>query len=466
MNTDPILEQIADYTLSSSSKSRAAYETAALCLADSLGCAILSLLYPQCTQLLGPVVPGTIVPNGCRIPGRSDILDPVTGAFTLGTMIRWLDFNDTWLAAEWGHPSDNIGGLFSLADFLSRQGKAVNIGDLLTAIIYAYEIQGGLAMQNSYNRIGLDHVALVNIATAAASTKLLGGDKNQVISAISNALIDTSSLRVYRHGSSTGSRKSWAAGDATSRGVKHALMAMQGEMGYPNCLTAPKWGLYDALFDSKPFTLEMPLGSYVIENILFKISYPAEFHAQTAIEAAIQLHPQVKNRLDSIIKIEILTQEPAIRIIDKRGPLSNPADRDHCLQYMVAIGLLFGELNADHYSDKVARDSRIDTLREKMHITENPAFTADYYDPNKRSIANCLTIHFEDAALDPVEIHYPLGHKNRRDESIPKLFDKLANNLTTRFTQEKTKEILALFQNQDALESTPLWQLSDLFRQG
>ncbi|MEX1012392.1 MAG: bifunctional 2-methylcitrate dehydratase/aconitate hydratase [Waddliaceae bacterium] len=464
MSIDPILEQIADYTLSNSPASKAAYRTAALSLADSLGCAILSLLYPECTRLLGPIVPGSIVPNGCRIPGRSDILDPVTGAFTLGTMIRWLDFNDTWLAAEWGHPSDNIGGLFPLADFLSRQGKTLTTKDLLTAIIQAHEIQGGLAMQNSYNRIGLDHVALVNVATAAAATKLLGGDKKEIISAVSNAFIDTSSLRVYRHAPLTGSRKSWAAGDATSRGVKHALMAMQGEMGYPNCLTAPKWGLYDVLFDGKPFTLQMPLGSYVIENVLFKIAYPAEFHAQTAIEAAIHLHPQVKDRIELIKRIDIFTQEPAIRIIDKSGPLYNPADRDHCLQYIVAIGLIFGELDGSHYSDPVAKDLRIDTLRQKMHISENPTYTADYYNPDKRSIANSVTIHFEDETLDPVEIHYPLGHKKRREEGVPKLFEKLANNLTTRFTQDKTKEIIALFQNQEELESTPLWKLSELFR--
>lgn len=455
---DPITESIASYVCGPDTASDEAYQTARLCLADSLGCALLALNFPACTNLLGPIVPGTTVPQGCRIPGTEYVLDPVQGAFNIGMMIRWLDYNDTWLAAEWGHPSDNLGALLAVGQM--REGFTVQ--ELFRAMIQAYEIQGVLALTNSFNAIGIDHVALVRVASAAVSTRLLGGDQEQVFDAISNAWIDGGPLRTYRHAPNTGSRKSWAAGDATSRGVWLAHMTLRGEMGYPSALNAPRWGLEDVLFDGKSITLQQPLGSYVMENILFKVAFPAEFHAQTAVEAAIQLHPQVKERLDKITSITIKTQKPAIDIIDKKGPLNNPADRDHCLQYMTAIGLIFGELTAEHYEEETAKDPRIDALRDKMDVIEDKSYSCDYLDPKKRSIANALTISFEDGSrLGPLVVEYPIGHKRRREEALPLLFKKCESNLKTQLETDKVEKLLALFQDHDRLCQMHVSELID-----
>src|SRR5882672_6344345 len=399
---DPLLVQIADYVAEVPTNSREAFETARYCLMDTLGCGLLALRYPACARLLGPIVPGTVVPNGSRVPGTRLELDPVTAAFNIGTLIRWLDFNDTWLAAEWGHPSDNLGAILAVADFCTRQSAIGNrqfrytVRDLLLAMIKAHEIQGVLALENSFNRVGLDHVLLVRIASTAVATHLLGGTREQILNAVSNAWLDGGALRTYRHAPNTGSRKSWAAGDATSRAVQHAFMAIKGEMGYPSALTAKNWGFCDVLFKGKPIKLARPFGSYVMEHVLFKISFPAEFHAQTAVEAAIRLHPQVRDRLDQIQQVVISTQESAIRIIDKTGSLHNPADRDHCLQYMTAIGLIFGNLTAEHYEDGTARDPRIDALRAKMTVIEDKQYSKDYLDADKRSIANAVQIFFKD----------------------------------------------------------------------
>ena len=460
--TDEALRILAEYAVKAKIESEEAYDTARLCLADSLGCAILALRFPECTKLLGPVVPGTVVPNGSRVPGTDYELDPIRAAFNIGTMIRWLDFNDTWLAAEWGHPSDNLGGILAIADYLCRCRRAeskplIKIRDLLTAMIKAHEIQGILALGNSLNRIGFDHVMFVKIATAAVSTTLLGGGVNEAAAALSQALIDAGPLRTYRHAPNTGSRKSWAAGDASSRGLQFAMMTMQGEMGYPKALSAPKWGVYDVLFKGHALKFERPLGSYVMENILFKIAFPAEFHAQTAVECAFQLHPQVKSRLDEIEKIEILTHESAVRIIDKTGPLKNPADRDHCLQYMVAIGLMHGELTADHYEDAVAADPRIDRLRNKMHVREYKPYSIDYLDPAKRAIANAIQVIFSDGtSIGPIAVKYPLGHKRRRQEGVPLLRKKFKDNLSTRFSPEEVQTIDELFQDKSRLETMPV----------
>ncbi|MBA2728313.1 MAG: bifunctional 2-methylcitrate dehydratase/aconitate hydratase [Parachlamydiaceae bacterium] len=457
--TDEILETIAAYVCKDISFSAEAMQTASACLADALGCGILALKFPACKKLLGPIVPGTIVPNGCCIPGTGDILDPIRGAFNFGTMIRWLDFNDTWLAAEWGHPSDNIGGLLPLLDYLSRKNRAERIAvftcrDLLIAMIKAYEIQGVLALKNSFNERGLDHVILVKVATAAVAAGLLGGNYSQVIDAISNAWIDLGPLRTYRHSPNTGSRKSWAAGDATSRGVQLAMMVMQGEMGYPLALSTDKWGFYDVIFEGVPLTINQPLGSYVMENILFKVAFPAEFHAQTAVEAAFELHHLLKGRLEDIKSINISTHAAAIRIIDKKGELKNPADRDHCLQYMVAIGILYGTLTAHHYEDRAAIDPRIDRLRAKMTVTEYPSYSVDYLDPAKRSIANSILIQFQNgSSLGPIAIEYPLGHRRRRKEGLPLLFNKFEENVGTLLPLGRVKQLLALFQNQKKLEA-------------
>src|SRR5690349_7085277 len=416
---DKVLTDIVDYVTKYKITSKEAYDTARYCLMDTLGCGFEALEYPACTKLLGPVVPGTVVPNGAKVPGTQFQLDPVQAAFNIGAMIRWLDFNDTWLAAEWGHPSDNLGGILATADWLSRNGTPLAMRDVLTAMIKAHEIQGVIALGNSFNRVGLDHVVLVKVATTAVVARMLGLDREAIINAVSDAWVDGQSLRTYRHAPNTGSRKSWAAGDATSRGVRLALVAKTGEMGYPSVLSAKGWGFYDVLFRGKPFRFPRRYGSYVMENVLFKISFPAEFHAQTAVEAAIQLHPEVKDRLDKIKKIEIVTHESAIRIIDKKGPLNNPADRDHCIQYMAAVPLIFGRLTAADYEDAVARDPRIDALRDKMECVEDPQFTKDYHDPDKRSIANGLTIAFTDGStFDEVVVEYPLGHKRRRAEGI------------------------------------------------
>jgi 2-methylcitrate dehydratase len=466
---DPLLQQIADYTNSFQISSAEAYDTARHCLMDSLGCALLALNYPACTKLLGPIVPGTVVPNGSRVPGTGYELDPVTAAFNIGTLARWLDFNDTWLAAEWGHPSDNLGAILAVADFVSRRNIAeqkppYTVRDLLTAMIQAHEIQGVLALENAFNRVGLDHVLLVRIASTAVATRLLGGVREQIRNAVSNAWLDGGALRTYRHAPNTGSRKSWAAGDATSRAVQHALMAIKGEMGYPSAISAKTWGFSDVLFKGQPVRLARPFGSYVMEHVLFKISFPAEFHAQTAVEAAVKLHPQIRDRLDKIREVVITTQESAIRIIDKKGPLHNPADRDHCIQYMTAIGLLFGTLTADHYEDVTAKDPRIDALREKMTVREDPRYTREYLESDKRSIANAVQVFFTDGtATEKVEVEYPIGHRRRRAEGIPFLVKKFETNLATRFDSERCETILKLFQDIRRLEQMPVNEFVGLF---
>lgn len=469
IQTDNLLEAIADYAVNYKITSQEALETARYVLMDTLGCGFLALRYPECTKHLGPIVPGTVVPNGVRVPGTSFALDPVHAAFNIGCMIRWLDYNDTWLAAEWGHPSDNLGGILAAADYLSRkwvsEGKEpLSMDIVLEATVKAHEIQGILALENSLNREGLDHVLYVKVASTAVVTALLGGTKEEVMNAVSNAWIDNSSLRTYRHAPNTGSRKSWAAGDATSRAVRLALMALKGEMGYKTALSAPEWGFQDVLFGGKELKLARPFDSYVIENVLFKISFPAEFHAQTSAEAAIHLHPQVAGRLDEIDKVVITTHESAIRIIDKRGPLHNPADRDHCIQYITAIGLIYGELTADHYEDDVARDPRIDALREKMDVVENKDYSVDYLDPEKRSIANAVQVFFKNGSkTEQMAVEYPIGHRRRREEGIPLLIEKFESNLKTRFPAKQSNQILSLLQDGDQLNRTSVNAFMDLF---
>jgi 2-methylcitrate dehydratase len=457
---DQVLVAIADYVCSTAIDSDLAFETAHYCLMDTLACGFQALDYPACTKLLGPVVPGATLPGGARVPGTSYELDPVAGAFNIGALNRWLDFNDTWLAAEWGHPSDNLAGILATADYLSRIARAegkdpLTMHDVQTAMIKAHEIQGVLALENSYNRVGLDHVLLVRVATTAVVTRMLGGDLDTVISAVSHAWIDGGALRTYRHAPNTGSRKSWAAGDASSRGVRLALIAMTGEMGYPSALTAKTWGYYDVLFKGKPFSLPQAFGSYVMENILFKISYPAEFHAQTAVEAAMTLHPEVKDRLDDIERVLIETQEPGVRIIDKTGPLDNPADRDHCIQYMAAVPMIFGRLTAADYEDTVAGDPRIDALRDKMEVQENTDFTKDYFDPGKRYIGNAIQVFFKDgSSTDRVAVDYPIGHRQRREEGIPVLKKKFATSVSTKLKEGQWKELDELCANRDKLAAT------------
>ena len=467
--TDVLLEEIADYVLYKDITSSEAYQTVHYVLLDTLGCGILALNYPECTKLLGPVVPGTIVPNGTRVPGTSYVLDPIKGAFNIGCMIRWLDYNDTWLAAEWGHPSDNLGGILAVADYLSRVqiaegNEPLRVRDVLEMMIKAHEIQGILALENSLNRVGLDHVLFVKIATTAVVTKMLGGTRQEIINAISNAWIDNSSLRTYRHTPNTGSRKSWAAGDATSRGVHLAMMAVKGEMGYLTGLSAPGWGFQDVLFNKKELVISRPLDSYVMENVLFKVSYPAEFHAQTAAECAVKLYPQVMNRLDEIDEIKIMTHESAIRIIDKTGPLHNPADRDHCLQYIVAIGLLKGDIKAEDYENESAADRRIDELRGKMIVVENKQYSEDYLDPSKRSIANSIQIRFKNGIVtENVELEYPLGHRFRREEAIPKIKEKFINNIKTHFSSKQQRLIEENCDDQKKLEDMKVNNFVDLF---
>jgi 2-methylcitrate dehydratase len=466
---DLIFEQIADYVLSVLQPDAEAESIARLCLMDSLGCALQALLYPACTKLLGPIVPGATLQRGSRVPGTSYELDPVRAAFNISAMIRWLDFNDTWLAAEWGHPSDNFGAILAVTDFLNRQtdpvtSHPVTVRDALQAAIQAYEIQGVIALSNSFNRVGLDHVLLVRIASAAVITRLLGGTRNEIISAISNAFIDGGPLRTYRHAPNTGSRKSWAAADAVSRAVFHGLQASRGEMGYLSALSAPRWGFQDVLLDGQPIQLSQPFGSYVMRNILFKILFPAEFHAQTAVEAGVQLHNEVKARLHSISRIVIETQESGKRIIDKTGRLSNPADRDHCLQYMVAVSLIRGRLIADDYEDEAAADPRIDRLREKMEVVENEVFNHSYLDPAKRAIANAIQIFFNDGSMTRrVEIQYPIGHPRRRSEGEPLLFSKFERNLRGRIPPKNSDRILKLFANHEELMQTPVSLLFNLF---
>jgi 2-methylcitrate dehydratase len=466
---DKVLTDIATYAAKYTIKSTEAYNTARLCLMDTLGCGLEALSYPACTKLMGPIVPGAIMPNGAKVPGTSYQLDPVSAAFNIGCMIRWLDFNDTWLAAEWGHPSDNLGGILAAADWLSRNAvaagrKPFTMRDVLTGMIKAHEIQGVIALENSFNRVGLDHVVLVKVATTAVVANMLGCNHDEIVNAVSNAWIDGQSLRAYRHAPNTGSRKSWAAGDATSRAVRLALMALKGEMGYPSALTAKTWGFYDVLFKGQPFVLKQAYSSYVMENVLFKISFPAEFHAQTAVECAVTLHPEVKDRLNDIKRIVITTHESAIRIIDKQGPLNNPADRDHCLQYMSAIGLIKGNLTAADYEDEVAHDPRVDALRDRMECVENKQWTRDYLDPKKRSIANAIQVFFKDGSKTAnVAVEYPIGHRRRRKDGIPLLEAKFRTNLARRFADRQRAAIYALCKDQKKLEATPVHEFVDLF---
>ncbi|EPK6165078.1 bifunctional 2-methylcitrate dehydratase/aconitate hydratase [Providencia stuartii] len=469
---DKVISDIVDYVTEYPIVSDLAYDTAYYCFLDTLGCGMESLEYPTCKKLLGPIVPGTVVPNGAKVPGTQFQLDPVQAAFNIGTMIRWLDFNDTWLAAEWGHPSDNLGGILAVADWLSREALAkgkppLTIRHVLTAMIKAHEIQGCIALENAFNKVGLDHVILVKVASTAVVAQMLGLNREEILNAVSLAWIDGHSLRTYRHAPNTGSRKSWAAGDATSRAVRLALMAQKGEMGYPSALTAKTWGFYDALFNGQAFRFQRPYGSYVMENVLFKISFPAEFHAQTAVEAALQLHEQLKSlgkSADDIESVSIRTHEACVRIIDKQGPLNNPADRDHCIQYMVAIPLIFGRLTAADYEDNIANDPRIDNLRSKIVCREEPSFTQDYHDPEKRSIANGLTIKLKDGqCLDEVLIEYPVGHKRRRKEGIPLLLKKYRTNLARQFPETQQRRILAASLDKPLLEAMPVNAFMDLF---
>jgi len=466
-----VLTDIASYALDYEIRSESAYTTARYCLMDTLGCGLEALDYPACTKLLGPLVPGTIVPHGARVPGTAFQLDPVQAAFNIGAMIRWLDFNDTWLAAEWGHPSDNLGGILATADWLSRtaiaEGKSpLRMKQVLTAMIKAHEIQGCIALENSFNKVGLDHVVLVKVASAAVVCQLLGLNRDQTFAALSLAWVDGQSLRTYRHAPNTGSRKSWAAGDATSRGVRLALMAGAGEMGYPSALTAKTWGFYDVSFKGQAFRFQRPYGSYVMENVLFKVSYPAEFHAQTAVECAMALHGRLEKMgksADDVCAITIRTHEACLRIIDKKGPLANPADRDHCVQYMIAIPLLFGRLTAADYEDDIAADPRIDALRAKIRCVEEQAFTEDYHDPEKRSIANSLRIEMSDGAVIEETVEYPIGHKRRREEGLPLLVEKFKVNLRRRYSEDLQQQILDISLDQRRLESMPVNEYVDLY---
>jgi 2-methylcitrate dehydratase len=462
---DSALVAIADYAHAATITSKIAYDTARYCLMDTLACGFQALKYPACTKLLGPVVPGAVMPGGARVPGTSYELDPVQAAFSIGAMIRWLDFNDTWLAAEWGHPSDNLGGILAVADYLARKsmmegGQPLIVRDVLTAMIKAHEIQGVLALENSFNRVGLDHVILVRVASTAVVTAMLGGTREQIINAVSNAWIDGGALRTYRHAPNTGSRKSWAAGDATSRAVRHALIALKGEMGYPSALSAKTWGFFDVLFKGKSFSLPQPFGSYVMENVLFKISFPAEFHAQTAVECAMQLHPLVRDRIAEIEHIMIETQEPGVRIIDKTGPLANPADRDHCIQYMVAVPLIFGRLTAEDYEDKIATDPRIDTLRARMQVRENVTFTQEYYASDKRYIGNAIQVFFRDGCATPrIQVDFPIGHRKRREEGMPVLVKKFESSVAAHFSAKQSALITSIFANSTRLDTMPVNEL-------
>ena len=463
-----IVDYVLDYTITSD----VAYETAWNCFLDTLGCGLEALEYRECRKLLGPVVPGVSIANGVRVPGTNFELDPVQGAFNIGAMIRWLDFNDTWLAAEWGHPSDNLGGILATADYLSRiaianGGKALTVKDVLTGMIKAHEIQGCIALENSFNKVGIDHVVLVKVASTAVVAQMMGLTREQTLAAVSLAWVDGQSLRTYRHYPNAGSRKSWAAGDATSRAVRLALIAKTGEMGYPTALSAKTWGFYDSSFRGNSFKFQREYGSYVMENVLFKISFPAEFHSQTGVEAAMTIHGKMAamgKTSDDIKSVSIRTHEACIRIIDKQGPLNNPADRDHCIQYMVAVPLIFGRLTARDYEDDVASDPRIDALREKIKCVEDTTFTADYHDPEKRSIANALTVTFNDGTvLDEVVVEYPVGHARRRAEGIPLLHAKFKTNLARIFGQAQQDAILKVSLDRAALEKMSVVEYMDLY---
>ena len=466
---DSVISEIANYVTNFEIESDLALDTARNCLIDTIGCGLLALKFPACTKMLGPVVEGTSVPFGVRVPGTNFKLDPIKGAFDIGCAIRWLDYNDTWLAAEWGHPSDNLGAILSITDFISQQKISkgedpLTMRTVLEAMIMTHEIQGVLALKNSFNKVGLDHVVLVKVASTALVTKLMGGTKDQIMDAVSQAWVDGQSLRTYRHAPNAGSRKSWAAGDATSRAIRLAMITLSGEMGYPGALSAPVWGFEDVLFDGKQISLPQKFGTYVMENILFKISFPAEFHAQTAVEAAVALHPEIIERLDDVKTVNITTHDSAIRIISKEGELNNPADRDHCLQYMVAIGLLKGNLIAEDYEDDIASDPRIDTLRKKMVINEDKRYSDEYHEADKRSIANKIQIHFNDgSSTEEIEVEYPIGHKRRREEGIPVLEQKFKNNLEITYDSDKCEEIYQLCINQEKLESTSVTDFQELF---
>lgn len=465
---DEPIKKIVDFVYNKEIESSEAYVTARYCLMDTIGCGLLALNFKDCVNLLGPHVEGTSVPNGVRVPGTNYVLDPVKGAWDIGAIIRWLDFNDTWLAAEWGHPSDNLGGILSAADYVSQksvsQGKqSLKIKDVLTAMIKAHEIQGVLALENSFNRVGLDHVLLVKIASTAVISFLMGLSKDQALNAVSQSFVDGQSLRTYRHAPNAGPRKSWAAGDATSRALNLVLITQKGQIGYPSAITAPTWGFQDVLFKGNSLSLPQEFNSYVMENILFKISFPAEFHAQTAVEAAVKLHPEIIDRIGEIEKINIITHESAIRIISKEGELNNPADRDHCIQYMTAIGLLKGNLIAEDYEDEVAQDPRIDALRDKMQVEENKDYSKDYLNPEKRSIANELQIFFSDgSSTEKIEVEYPIGHRRRREEGIPVLINKFEENLKTQFSSSRVNKILDICNDQLELENTSVTDFMEL----
>ena len=465
-NPDDLILKIANYVHDYEIKNDEAINTAKYCLMDTIGCGLLALTFPECKSLLGPHVEGTEVPNGVRVLGTNYKLDPIKAAWDNGAIIRWLDFNDTWLAAEWGHPSDNLGGILSACDYISQNfpEKEITVKEIIFSMIKAHEIQGVLALENSFNRVGLDHVLLVKIASVAVISVILGLNKEQTINALSQAFVDGQSLRTYRHAPNAGPRKSWAAGDATSRAMQLVWLTKKGQIGYPSAITAPIWGFQDVLFKGKNLVLKQEFESYVMENVLFKISFPAEFHAQTAVEAAVKLHPTIKDKFDEIEKIQIITHESAIRIISKEGKLNNPADRDHCLQYMIAVGLLKGNLVAEDYEDDVASDPLLDQLREKMEVEENKKFSEDYLDPAKRSIANSLQIFFKDGtSTDVEEVHYPIGHKNRRSEGIPILISKFERNLSTQFSNQHASEIMSLFEDDERLFNLPVSEFVDFF---
>ena len=463
---DELIQKIADYVHDYNITSDEAISTAKYCLMDTIGCGLLALTFPECKSLLGPHIDGTEVPNGVRVLGTNFKLDPIKAAWDNGAIIRWLDFNDTWLAAEWGHPSDNLGGILSACDYISQNypERNISVKDIIFSMIKAHEIQGVMALENSFNRVGLDHVLLVKIASVGVISVILGLTKDQTIDALSQAFVDGQSLRTYRHAPNAGPRKSWAAGDATSRAMQLVWLTKKGQIGYPSAISAPTWGFQDVLFNGKNLILNQEFESYVMENVLFKISFPAEFHAQTAVEAAVKLHDEIKNKFDEIDKIKIITHESAIRIISKEGKLNNPADRDHCLQYMTAIGLIKGDLVAEDYEDSVANDPLVDNLREKMEIEEDLSFSKDYLDPSKRSIANSLQIFFKDGTCTDIEeVHYPIGHKNRRAEGIPILIKKFEKNLMTQFSEDRVKGIMSLFEDNEKLFNLPVKEFVDLF---
>ena len=466
---DQPMVDIADYVVDYTIDSQEAVDTARYMLLDSLGCAMLAMKFPECVKHLGPLVPGASMAGGVRVPGTSHELDPVQAAYNIGVQVRWLDFNDTWLAAEWGHPSDNLGAILAVADYVSRKNiregkKPLTVRDVLDYAIKAHEIQGCYALKNSFNRVGLDHVILVRLASTAVATHMLGGGKDEIINAVSHSWIDNGVLRTYRHAPNTGPRKSWAAGDACRRAVTHALNAVKGCVGYPSALTAKTWGFYDVAFKGKSFEFERPFGSYVMENVLFKISFPAEFHAQTAVECAMKLHAQVVDKIDQIDRIEIETQEAGVRIIDKTGPLANYADRDHCIQYMVAVPLIFGRLTADDYADAIAADPRIDALRGKMTVKENPQFTKDYFDPEKRYIGNSVQVFFNDGTkTDKISIDYPIGHRKRRAEGIPVLIRKVEDALGGHLPSHRVAQILEFVGDTTRLDALSVPEFMNLF---